>query len=892
MAVVSRRLAFPEIDPSQEVPPEAGPSGELGGNEHRGADPAGGGGRSWLKRLVLLALAGMIAGVAGIVGVFVYYGRELPNIETLKDYRPPQTTRILAADGTVIRELFTERRTVVPPEDVPAVLVQALISAEDANFFEHGGVDYLGILKAAVSNLLPGRQTRGASTLTQQTVKTFLLSNERTMSRKIKEAILSVRLERNLSKQDILHLYLNQIFFGNNRYGVDEAARFYFGKSVQEIGLGEAAVLASIPKSPNDINPRRNLERTKDRQTYVLRRMVENGFITAAQAQAEIDRPIEVAPLPVTGPGGYYSEEVRRELTARLGAELVESGGLTIETGMDPLLQGAAEEAVRSGLRTIDKRQGWRGALGRLGNEAWERLKAQLTPDGQSIVDLRLVDTTLAEETTDETELRRIARAVRWRPMQPGREVIARVNKVVARGADVDLGSTVAWMPLSSAEWARRWNPGAWTAPPKSMAEVVKAGDLVLVRVVAVTPCSKQAKAGDCEVARVEVALEQNPKVEGALVAIDPADRTVVALVGGFDSARSPFNRATQAKRQPGSAFKPFVYAAALETGRFTPRTEVLDTPEIIRDRWTGQPWVPKNYERDSFAGAMTLRSALAQSKNTVAVKLIADIGREPGVAMSEDDAQDRGLDRLADLSRRAGIDSALPRSLTTALGSGDVSPMELVNAYTTFAANGRYARPILVRRVRAPDGSLLLENRPSFEQQPPRHLELEEGRPNRGLHADVAFVTSDLMRSVVEDPSGTARFMQRLGRPIAGKTGTTSENRDAWFVGFTPELVAGAWVGFDDHQPLGRAETGGRAAGPMWLSFMEAARDHLPPREFEMPPGVEQVEIDPRTGLLADTHSPWIETEVFLSGTEPTELTPPPDHISIEDFLRGGMGP
>lgn len=881
--------------------------------------------RGWFRRLLVLALVGCVLGAVTVAAVVFYYSRDLPKFDSMKDYDPPRTTRVFAADGSVAGEIFLERRTVVPMSDVPAVMVQAIISAEDANFFEHSGVDWVGIAKAFVGNLRPGAHVRGASTLTQQTVKTFLLSSERSYARKIKEAILALRLEQNLSKQDILHLYLNQIFFGNRRYGIEEAARYYFGKGVKDVTLAEAAALASIPKSPTQLNPRRNARRAKERQVYVLQRMVANGFITAEQAQPAIDAPLPVAPLPPEPPGGYYVSEVRRQLVEQFGEERVMTGGLRVETMMMPSLQATAEQAVQRGLRAMDKRQGYRGPAGTLPREAWQKLRQQAltehAEDGaegvkdwraDELCDLRRVNVKALEKAgLVDDAVEQAERAVTWKPRAVGEELVVRIAKVSRTSATVDLCTSEGTLPLSTTTWARKWGPSTWTPPPKSLAEVFEPGDLVLVRVAKVTACDeKSKKSGACEHPKVEVALEQMPLAEGALVAIDPTNRGVIALVGGYDFRRSFFNRATQAKRQSGSAYKPLVFGAALEQGQlrarlpsdlynqqerqrctiFTNRQTVFDTPELIRDPWTGKPWQPRNYERDVFDGPMSLRKALAASKNTVAVKLVAEIGCEPGIALDHDALLQQGLERVKDFSYRLGIDSRIPDSITTALGSGEVTPMELTNAYATLAMNGRFAQPVLIKRVLGPDGEVLADNDPVYDEPPPLMPDRAPiSGPKRGVRAAVAFVTTELMRSVVEHPSGTARSMQRLGRPIAGKTGTANEQRDAWFVGFTPEAVTGVWTGFDNHDRMGSYETGGHAAGPIWMEFMEAAEATLPHREFEQPAGVVTVQIDPRTGLLADAYSPYVETEVYLAGTEPTEVSPPADEVTAEDFLRGG---
>lgn len=864
-------------------------------------------------RLSVAGILALLTTATAVTALVVHYSHDLPSFETLQDYQPPQTTRLVGTDGTVVGEIFEERRTVVPFEDIPPVMIQAITSAEDAKFFEHSGVDYLGMAKCLIRDLLPGHGVCGGSTLTQQTVKTMLLSSKRTLSRKIKEIILAQRLEKHLSKEQILYIYLNEINFGHGRYGIEEAARFYFGHGVKELTLGEAALLAAAPKWPNEINPLTNPKRAKERQAYVLRRMVENHFISQGAADREIAKAIPTPPATPAPFGASYIEEVRRNVSARLGDDIVNQGGLQIDVMMNPALQIAAESAVRQGLRDLDKRQGWRGALKNIDETTWKKLKSgalamlqeaaahgHATWGDSPLIDLHNVDVDLLEQESEDDSA---THAVSWHKRAPGAEVVARVDSVTKTGALIDVGTTVEALPFASVSWARKYNPVSGTAPPKTMTDVLKPGDLVRIRVVKALPCSTD----HCEHLS-EITLEQDPKVQGAFVAIDPVTRGVVALVGGYDfnPSTSAFNRATQAKRQPGSAFKPFVYATALAVGQeramlfstlpkdqiksdclvFQPRLQVNDAPEIFHDHWTGKTWEPHNFERDAFDGAMSLRHALAVSKNTVAVKLIEQIGCNPTDVFSVSTAQTIGLARVRDTAHRAGIDSPIPDSITAALGSGEVTPLELVNAYTTLAAGGRYAEPILVKRVRSATGQVMFENKMTYEQPPPLNPELPPVPPSRGLRPDVAFVTANMMRSVIEDPDGTGHAMAKLGRPIAGKTGTASEHRDGWFVGFTPELVAGAWVGFDDHGQMSGHETGGHAAGPIWLSFMTAAEDKLPHGEFQAPPGVVTVDIDPRSGLLADVHSPYLEHETYLAGTEPKE-TSQPAAVDPQDYWR-----
>ncbi|MFM2152842.1 MAG: hypothetical protein RL199_1277 [Pseudomonadota bacterium] len=838
--------------------------------------------------------AGLVAAVlsaVGLGGLLWWYSGDLPAFETLADYHPPQVTTFLAADGTRVGQTFVERRTVLPFEKIPPVMVHAIVSAEDKHFFQHAGVDYVGIVKAFLGRLRPGGRLRGASTITQQVVKTMLLTRERKLSRKIKEAILARRLERNLSKNDILHIYLNQIYFGHGRYGIEEAARFYFAKGAAELTAGEAAALASIPKDPNVLNPRANLARLKERQVYVLHEMVQNGYLSKVEADREMARPIVPAPLPEPPPGGYYVEEARRQVEALVGSDALELGGLTVELRMDPALQRAAEAAVDAGLRAVDQRQGFRGPVGRIEDERWtplvellrRRLEQAKSRRGsvppEALVDLRRVDLGKAASG----DLEPAASGAAFVARTPGTVLLARVASAQKSSAELDLVTARATLPLSAASWARPFSPTSATTAPKSLEKLLSRGDLVFVRVTG-------AKDGGA----LTVALDQEPKVQGALVAIDPQDRSVRALVGGADFRQSSFNRATQGHRQPGSAFKPFVYAAALDAGQqraqlpedspeavrqrclvLHPRQEVNDAPEEIRDPWTGRPWRPRNFEKDVFDGAMPLRRAYAESKNTVAVKLLSDIGCDPVTPVAFDERPRLGLARVREVARAAGLDSPVPDGLSAALGAGEVVPLELVNAYTTLAANGRFAAPVLVQRVTEPSGRVLFEASP------------QAGDAARGLKPELAFVTARLMQAVVDDPHGTARSAKGLGRPVSGKTGTASEHRDAWFVGFTPELVAGTWVGFDDHAPLGPHETGAGAALPAWLLFMKEAGGRLPARDWETPAGVVAVSVDPATGLLAPEGAAEAEVEFFLAGTEPRSTSADAGGLRPEDFMQ-----
>jgi len=844
------------------------------------------------RRLRLLALAGLAALLVGGVLLFAWT-RELPAFDTLKDYHPLVSTRVFGVNGQEVFVFARERRTVVPLEEIPPVLRQAVVAAEDARFYEHEGVNYLAIARCAAKGLLRGGLACGGSTITQQVVKTFLLSSDWKVKRKVKELVLAPRLEKNLTKDEILFLYLNQIYFGHLRYGVEEASRFYFGKPARELGLGEVAALAGLVQSPMRHSPVNHPASAKERQRYVLRRMVEEGYITRAQADAEAARPIVVRPPEEDPPGEFYAEAIRKYLDERYG-EAVETEGLQVDVAMDPLLQRYAEAALQAGLRAVDKRQGWRGPLLHLEKaqlEAalplWRERIARVDPrPGQALVwDLSRVNAKVIDP--EDAEEQGVARMARAKVLEAGEVYAGLVVEADDRSATVDLGNAKGTLALADVSWARKWNPTSATATPKKVSSVVREGDVVLVRVMpGKIPLDRAVR----ERRPLVLSLEQTPLVQGALVAIDPATRGVRALVGGYDFRTSQFNRALQAKRQPGSAFKPFVWGAAIESRRFTPATVVYDTPDLYRDPWTGKEWKPRNYERDEFDGPMLLGAALAHSKNTVSVKLVDALG----------------VEAVTSFARRMGISTDLPQNLTLALGTGEVIPIDLVNAYASIAAHGFETPPLLVLRVRDRNGNVLEETRPApvpgvapdgsalaapapeaapaagapaaiaqpavaAAPEPPPAPPAPGGTfplPAKGARPDVSFVLETMMRGVVENGTGAAA--KALARPVAAKTGTAQDHRDAWFVGFTPDLVAGVWVGFDDHAPLGPRETGAGAALPPWLSFMQAALGARPPSDFQPVPGVELARIDPATGLLADrqANAPFA---AFLAGTAPS---------------------
>jgi penicillin-binding protein 1A len=686
-------------------------------------------------------------------------------------------------------------------ERIPRVMVLSVLAAEDADFYEHEGLDFQGILRALMRDVLTGRAAQGASTITQQVVKLLLLTPERTLQRKIRELVLARRLEQELGKDEILWLYLNHINFGQGHYGVEEAARFYFGKHAAELTLAEASLLAGIPQSPARLDPRRHPEAARTRQLYVLRQLEAKRAeywpdLSAEEIGAARDHAVE---LVSDQRGESRAPEVmriaRQILRDRVGEEAYRRGGYTVHTTIDLALERHAREALQRGLLAVDTRHGYRGPL-------TPPRRARRLP---AVERLRLGRTYAAEITSIDSSNGRLLLSIGGHPGYVRFEDIKRENPDE--------------LPID---------------------RFAVEGSRVHVSLLEL--------GADGEPARAR--LELGP--QGAVVVIDPQTREVLALVGAFD-AEPGFDRATQALRQPGSTFKPLVYAEAVRARAITPATTILDAPAVY------DQWMPQNYETWRFEGAVRARMALARSINLVAIRVIERVGPESVVG----------------LAQSLGITSPLEPSLSLSLGASEVRPIELVNAYATFAAGGRYEPTRIVRRIEAPGGE---------------PVELPALDPPRDVFTPAeAYVVTSMLSSVVSN--GTAGKAQALGRPVAGKTGTSNEARDAWFVGYSPRTVAGVWVGFDDRRPLGRRETGGHTALPIWVEVMRRAERGRPPAEFPRPSGIVTAQIDPSNGLLAYEGMENALEEVFLDGTVPTETSRPPDVADSESFLMEQFG-
>jgi penicillin-binding protein 1A len=759
--------------------------------------------------LLGVAALGALAGSAAVTLVYLAFVRDLPDMKSLADYRPALTSVVLDRRGTPIGEFYEFRRRVIPLDRVPRHVIQAFLAAEDDSFYEHSGVDYVSIARAAWSNWVHGGRLQGASTITQQTVKQLLLSPERTYRRKIRELILARRLEQRFSKDEILFLYLNEIYFGSGAYGIAEAARTYFAKEPADLTVAEAALLAGLPKAPGRFSPHVNPARAEKRRRWVVDRMLEEGFIDAAAHAAAQEPPKLLAPVSEARlAAAYFTENVRRRLVALLGNEVVLQGGLVIETTLDAKLQNEAVLAVRRGLEAYDQRHGFRGALRRV-------KPAELSAEIERIGS----ENGLAGGADPTTS-----------PLGPPRLGVVTGASAAAGEARIALAPGVeARFVFADAKWAQ---------PEKSLA----LGDVAQFRV---------SRGPD---GRLSAVLYQQPEVQGALLAVDLASDGVLALVGGYDFAASELDRCTQSLRQPGSAFKPIVYTAALAHG-MTPASIVMDSPVVYEN------FRPENYGR-RFLGALTLAEALARSVNNAAVHLLEDVG----------------VDRAIGMARRLGIRSELEPGLALALGASSVNLLELTRAYAVLGAGGRRVEPRMIRRVLDRDGRVLLEDVPLDDAAAQRAA--VEPEPGDEILPDgfvlppaQAYVAASLLRAPIDHPAGTGHAAAALARPLAGKTGTTNDHTDAWFVGFSPEIATGVWVGFDQNRLLGKGETGGRAALPIWIDFMRSALAELPPRDFPAPPGVVFARIDAKTGALASASSESTLFQAFLEGTEPSQV-------------------
>lgn len=778
--------------------------------------------KRWCIRLAAVTIVLAAAAALAAWLLIRHYEEDLPSVAELeRGYHPSQVTRVLARDGTTLAELFTERRTIVRASDLPRHVTTAFIAAEDASFYEHEGINYLGIARAAVVNLRAGRTRQGGSTITQQVVKNILLeTNERTYRRKMREALLARRLEQELCptcgsdrkgrdkrKDKILELYLNHIYLGHGRYGIEETAEDCFGKPASKLTIAEAAMLAGVPAAPEAYNPKRDLAKALARRAFVLDQMRAKHFINDAEYEAAKSEPVRLAATrEVDSELAPEAVQIAKKLLFELEPERGPQGGFTITTTIDPALQQATRKALRDNLSAYDKR---RGLLAPLKAPA---VAQKGTPKPKSAP---------LFEGTPKFESHKILTGV------------VTGTDDVAGTIDVRVGTVLGSIRLAD---YKRYNPQ--NLPPSRFAEV---GARVRVSLLAPIPnavAQVSPGADSAPVAKVPLRLELGP--ESAIVVLDVRTRHVLAMAGSYEAQSGGLDRATQSRRQPGSTFKPIVYSYALHSRRYTPATLVDVTPRAYAGGYK-----PSNYEGWAAADPLRLREALANSVNVAAVNVLEDVGPA----------------NVVDWAKALGIDSTLKPDLSLALGSYEVRPIELAGAYATFAAGGMYEEPRVVTRIVGPDGKDV-----ELKPLPP---------PRRVLEPAEAFVITNMLESVVDH--GTAQRAKSLRRRVAGKTGTSNAAKDTWFAGFSPEITAVTWVGYDDAKPLGASETGGATALPAWIAVMDAAHKGKPRVEFARPPGVVTVAIDPKSGKRkAEGSDGETIDEVFLAGTEPTEIADP----------------
>jgi penicillin-binding protein 1A len=767
-----------------------------------------------------------LVAVAAVAGLLYHFSRDLPDYSQLQDYEPPVMTRVHAADGELLAEYAKERRLYLPIQAVPKLVVNAFISAEDKNFYEHSGLDFSGIARAGLlymQNLGTNRRPQGASTITQQVAKNFLLTNELSFARKIKEALLALKIERAYTKDKILELYLNEIYLGFGAYGVAAAALLYYDKSVHELTLAEAAYLAALPKAPGVLHPFRQRERAIERRNYVIDRMVENGYVTAQAGEQAKKEPLAIAQRRAAGShiiaADFFAEDVRREIYEKYGEKGLYEGGLSVRTTLDPKMQVIAHKSLTDGLIRYDEGQGFRGAI----------QKIDISGDwGVKLADVRAFNDVapwrLAVVLASNEQSARIG-------FQPAREP----------GGAVGRERLIGTIPLEGAKWAR----ASTARNPLKVSQVLSPGDVVYVE-----PMGKDSG---------QYKLRQVPEVSGGMVVMDPLTGRVLALVGGFSFDQSQFDRATQAMRQPGSSFKPFVYSAALDNG-YTPSSIVLDAPIEIDQGPGAGIWRPENYAKEKYAGPSTLRFGIEKSRNLMTVRL----------------AQDIGMPLIAEYAKRFGIYDSLPNYLSYSLGAGETTVLRMVTAYAMIANGGRRVTATLIDRIQDRYGRTIYKHdqrecracdAKKWENQPEPAL---IDRREQVLDPLTTYQITSIMEGVIQ--RGTATVLSELKRPIAGKTGTTNDEKDAWFIGFTPDLVVGVYMGYDKPRHLGRDATGGHLSAPIARDFFKAALADKAAMPFRVPPGIKLIRVDVKTGQRAGPGSTGVILEAFKPGTAPPE--------------------
>lgn len=866
------------------------------------------------KRVLILLLTFFILSIAAGIGLLFYVSRDLPKLITMEDYKPLLVTEIYSRDNKKIGEFFRERRLLTPLERVPKMVIQAFLAAEDSGFYEHKGVNYFAILRATLANIQAGKKVQGGSTITQQVAKTLFLSPEKAYTRKIKELFLAHQMEQNFSKEEILFLYLNQIYFGQGAYGIGTASQVYFRKDVSQLTIQEAAMLAGLPKAPSAFSPLRNPKRAKERQVYVIGRMREVGFITRDQEKEAAKAPLKIyktQEFKETGP--FFVETVRLLLNQEVGEKAVLDDGLKVYSSLDYEAQKAAEAAGEKGLRELDKRQGFRGAIQNLQNR--EEIEKFLVESRKEFFEGQNEFFVMNAQG----EIPKPGEFKIFRSKDPRGMVISNIppyikqNQIVkgivtkvddAAGLTyVQFAEGMGLIDVESMAWARAVKPEQTYSEAsniKKPSQALKVGDVILVKAVApkftssrITKLVSSKKLTTDKLPRfddyAELNLEQDPRTETALVSLDLKTQEVLALVGGFKFQNSEFNRALQAQRQTGSSFKVLVYTSALDKG-FTPASLLVDAPIVYENNQEGQgdveKWKPHNFS-DGFKGDVLFREALKRSLNIPAVKVLESVG----------------VDWANTYAQRLGIFSPLNKDLSLVLGSSGVTLYEMTKAFAQLGRLGRRIRPLLIHKVTDHNGkdlikslSLDLRFQKELGQLDKKFADLKaktanvvaeapaegeralpttkevffSGDEDQLIRPTTAYLITNILQAAVKEPGGTAGAARSLGREAAGKTGTTNGYFDAWFVGFTPQVATGVWVGNDEERSIGNGETGGRAALPIWVDYMQGALKNVADGPFPVPEGIVFANVDLETGQLATANSRQIVSQAFLQGTEP----------------------
>ena len=836
-----------------------------------------------LKRILRIAFLTSVVGILATVALVLFLTQDLPPLHALKNYRPPIVTEVFDTNEVKIGEFYSQKRYVIPFEKIPKIVVQAFIAAEDDRFFQHQGLDFQGMFRAFLVNLKAGELKQGGSTITQQVARSLFLSRRKTIIRKIKEIILASTMEQHLSKNEILHLYLNQVFLGHGAYGIESAAHIYFGKSIKDLTLAEVAILAGLPQAPSHYTPYLYPNLAKQRQIYTLKRMKEVGFITEQQMQKALAEEVEIKGDLNFEEAPYFVEHVRKYLVEKYGNDNVLNQGLKVYTTLNFEFQKQAQNALKWGLKEVDKRRGYQGVLKHL---SAQNIPQYLLQQHRALIEEKYLKRKLVKLGDGDygffIDPKRYEEST---PFEKDKLYDGIVSSVGETTVEVKVGNQTGTIPFQDMRWARPidtevyWQERLIDKP----SSVLKEGDVVSLKIIKLP--------GDNN-GRTIFSLEQGPQLQGAVLSFEVGTGNILSMVGGYDFSKSEFNRAIQAYRQVGSTFKPVVYAAALDKG-FTPASIVTDAPIVYKDEDTNVLWKPDNYG-EQFYGDTLFRTALIKSRNIATIKIVQDIS----------------LEYILAYARKLGIESPLNEDLSSALGSSSTSLWEMSRAYSIFPNHGKLIEPVFIKKVVDRDGKVLEENKGPQTKKPEVKIDFYLKRTyssvsdqnkdkekaqaledffkayDQNLQKDetispqTAFIMTHLLQGVVQE--GTGWKLKELNRPVAGKTGTTDNYEDAWFVGFTPDIVTGVWVGMDDKkEAIGKLETGSSAAAPIWVSYMKEVLRSYPKKEFETPPAVTFVKINSETGQLADPLDPKGVYEVFKEGTEPTETQEEPPENS-----------